>query len=226
MNGSPFAFSPRSRSGWISVIRNEARNPRIPAPTTPAASLAPNIRSSSLRARRGREMRRDLLEDARDDPRDVLDALREHREHDLGSSGKDDPADEVAEVVGVAGLRPEETALRQRLARPAVDFELFVLEGLLRPNVAGEQAHHLFGQLLPRDLARDDLLEDPRGLGRRHPIAVLSVFAKRLLAAVRVLAERFLVGVQVRVPARPVPLVDDVALCLPCLPLGGAGDLR
>src|SRR5262245_46267407 len=113
MNGSPLALSPRSRSGWISVMRKDARSPRIPAPTTPAATRAPNTAPPALGPRRGREMRRDLLEDARDDPGNVLDALREHRDDELGAPGQDDPGDEVMVVVGVAGLGPDESSFRE-----------------------------------------------------------------------------------------------------------------
>src|SRR5262245_53088322 len=98
-NGRPFALRPRSRSGWISTMRNDARRPRMPAPTAPAAMRAPIMRRPSLRTRRRREVRRHLLVDAGDDPRHVLGALREHGEDELRSVGQDDPADEMMEVV-------------------------------------------------------------------------------------------------------------------------------
>src|SRR5215471_12963734 len=101
--GRFLALRPRSRSGWISRMRKLARSPRIPAPTTAAATPAVSTVAPLVRGRR-REVRRHLLVDARDDPRHVLDTLREDGEDDLRAVRKGDPADEVMVVVSVAGL--------------------------------------------------------------------------------------------------------------------------
>src|SRR5262249_21225769 len=223
-NGTPRALSARSRSGWISTIRNEARSPRIPAPTTPAAIRAP-ITPALLRAGRRREARRHLLEDAGNDPRHGLDALGDHREHDLRPVRQNEPADQVMVVVRVSRLGPHAGALRKTLAGQARVLELDVLERLLRRDVAREQLQHLLRRLRARDFAPDDLLEEPSGFRGGHSIAVLSALPKGLLSAVGVLAESLLVRVQVRVAPRAVPVVDRVAAELPLLPFGGVRDL-